>query len=401
MRAVITPSRAHGSVSAPPSKSMAHRYLICAALSHGRSVIDNVAFSKDIKATISCINALGAHCTADGGKITVDGIAEPNRGAVLDCGECGSTLRFFVPICASFGGEYSFTGSTTLLARPMSVYEQIFRERGIAYSNDGEFIRINGTLSGGDFVMDGGISSQFVSGMLFSLPTAQSDSTIELIPPVESRPYIDLTTDALRTFGIEVEESGNSFAVKGGQRYRACNVTVEGDYSNAAFLDAFNYVDGDVTVLGLGESRQGDRVYKELFEKLARGGCDMIDISDCPDLGPVLFALAAIYGGSFCGTRRLRIKESDRCAAMAAELAKLGARCEIGEDTMEVCKTALRAPAEPIDSHNDHRIAMAMSILLSKVGGEIDNAGAVAKSMPDFFEKIKQLGIGVECIEDN
>lgn len=401
MRAVITPSRAQGSVSAPPSKSMAHRYLVCAALSRGQSVIDNVAFSKDIEATIGCINALGAHCTADGDRITVDGIAEPNRNATLDCGECGSTLRFFVPICASFGGEYSFTGSKTLLARPMSVYEQIFCERGISYSNDGNRIDINGALSGGDFVMDGGISSQFVSGMLFSLPTSQSDSTIELIPPVESRPYIDLTTDALRTFGIEIEENGNSFAIKGGQHYRACNVTVEGDYSNAAFLDAFNRVGGDVSVLGLGKSRQGDRVYGELFEKLSRGSGAAIDISDCPDLGPVLFALAAVYGGCFCGTHRLRIKESDRCAAMAAELAKLGVKCEIGDDTMKVYKTALRTPTEPIDSHNDHRIVMAMSILLSKVGGEIENAQAVAKSMPDFFDKIKQLGIGVECIEDN
>ncbi len=401
MRAVITPSRAHGSVSAPPSKSMAHRYLICAALSDGRSVIDNVAFSKDIEATIGCISALGARCTADGSRITVDGIAEPNRGAELNCGECGSTLRFFVPICASFGGEYSFAGSRTLLARPMSVYEQIFRERGISYLNDGGCIKISGSLSGGDFVMDGGISSQFVSGMLFALPAAESDSTIELIPPVESRPYIDLTTDALRAFGIDVSERGNSFAIKGGQHYRACNVTVEGDYSNAAFLDAFNFVGGDVTVLGLGDSRQGDRVYGELFEKLALGAGEVINIADCPDLGPVLFALAAVYGGNFCGTRRLRIKESDRCAAMAAELAKLGVKCEAGSDEMRVYKTALRKPSEPIDSHNDHRIAMAMSILLSTVGGEIENAQAVAKSMPDFFNKIKQLGIGVECIENN
>lgn len=400
MRALITKSQASGTVSAPPSKSMAHRYLICAALANGRSVIDNVAFSKDVTATLGCISALGARYTADGGRITVDGITSPNRNALLNCGECGSTLRFFVPICASFGGKYSFVGSETLLARPMSVYEKIFAECGIGYANDGKQISIDGTLGGGSYVMDGGVSSQFVSGMLFALPTTTCDSTIELIPPVESRPYIDLTTDALRTFGIAINEDGNRFAVKGGQHFRACSVTVEGDYSNAAFLDAFNFVGGNVKVSGLGESRQGDRVYGELFEKLKNGG-GKIDISDCPDLGPVLFALAAIYGGSFVGTRRLRIKESDRCAAMAAELAKLGVKCEVGEDTMQVHKTELKAPTEPIDSHNDHRIVMAMAVLLSTVGGEIKGAQAVSKSMPDFFEKIKQLGIGVECIEDN
>lgn len=399
MQVHISSGRAAGRVKAPPSKSMAHRLLICAAMSDGESKISGVSQCADVAATVDCIRALGADCRLDGDTAYVSGIdmrvARPT--AALQCRESGSTMRFFVPITWLSGRETTLIGAPSLMRRPMDIYRTIADEKGMTFSQNAETVRAKGPLSSGDFWLAGNVSSQFISGLLFALPMTDGESRIHLIPPVESRSYIDLTLSALRTFGVLAEwENDTTLKIAGKQQYRATDTTVEGDWSNAAFLDAFGLFGGDVTVEGLLEnSLQGDRVYRDCFARLSQG-VPTIDIGDCPDLGPILFAVAAAKNGAtFTGTRRLRIKESDRVAAMAAELAKFGVKTEIGEDSVRVLSATLCAPVAPIEAHNDHRIVMSCAVLLSLVGGSIDGAEAVAKSYPSFFEDLRSLGLEV------
>ena len=399
MRVSIKPGKASGAITAPPSKSMAHRLLISASMADGVSRVHGISDCEDVRATLDCISELGVRYTIEGDTVTVYG-RDPKDAAPqkpLSARESGSTLRFFIPIALLSGKTTMFVGSGRLMSRPMSVYEDICRERRMAFISDGESITVRGPLRGGDFSVVGNISSQFISGLLFALPNLEENSRIRIAPPIESRSYIDMTISALRTFGVEVVwENEYTLFVKGGQRYSASDVTVEGDYSGAAFPDALNILGGDVKVGGLDpNSIQGDRVYKKHYEKLAEG-LPTIHIGDCPDLGPILFAVAAARcGGIFSGTRRLKIKESDRAAAMAEELEKLGASVSVYDDKVVVYPRAFHAPKEPINAHGDHRIVMSMAILLTLVGGEIDGAEAVSKSYPGFFRDLAALGIEV------
>ena len=259
---------------------------------------------------------------------------------------------------------------------------------------------MKGPLEAGRFTVRGDVSSQFITGLLFALPLLSGDSELEITPPIESKPYIDITLESLRLFGIEARfVRENVIFVAGNQRYLKTDAMVEGDYSNAAFLSALSLIGGDVEVTGLNEkSVQGDSVYAEYFAAIKRGGA-VLDVKECPDLAPVLMAMAAVYGGAtLTGTRRLKIKESDRGAAMAEELAKFGVSAKVGEDEI-IVGGGLRAPSEPIKSHNDHRIAMSASLLLSITGGELEGAEAVRKSYPEFFSDIKKLGIEVSEID--
>ena len=400
MRVEIQPCRPHGTVMAPPSKSMAHRLLICAGLSAGESTVRRLAFSEDVKATIDCLRALGAEIVIDGDTAFVRGTDVTKaigRVAGLPCRECGSTLRFFTPLCMLCGEERVLSGSRYLMTRPMSVYEDIAQKQGVSFMRSDESITVRGRLQSGVYEVRGDISSQFISGLLFALPLLDGDSEIHILPPVESKPYIDMTVQALADFGVTIESDGCIYKVRGGQRYKAADVTVEGDHSNAAFFEALNHAGGEVIVDGLREdSLQGDRIYKFLFKKI-KTGSGPIDISDCPDLGPVLFAVAALHDGAvFTGTRRLRIKESDRAAAMKEELMKLGITVEVGENEVIVRPGKLKKPTKILFGHGDHRIVMALSVLATKTGGIIDGAEAVNKSFPDFFEKLKGLNAEVK-----
>ena len=399
MRVSIKPGVAKGTVTAPPSKSMAHRLLICAAMSDGVSRVHGISDCEDVRATLDCISALGIKYTVDGDTVTVCGKnpKEATPQKPLSARESGSTLRFFIPIALLSGKTTMFVGSGRLMSRPLGVYEDICRERRMAFIQDGETITVRGPITGGSFTVVGNVSSQFISGLLFALPVLPESSRIKILPPIESKSYIDMTISALRTFGVEaVWENEYTIFIKGNQTYRASDVRVEGDYSGAAFLDALNVFDGEVSVEGLDpDSIQGDRVYARHFEKLAHG-LPTIHIGDCPDLGPILFAVAAARcGGIFGGTKRLKIKESDRAAAMAAELEKLGTSLSVYDDKVVVYPKEFHAPTEPIQAHGDHRIVMSMAILLTLVGGEIEGAEAVSKSYPGFFRDLRSLGIEV------
>lgn len=400
MRVAIRPSKARGEVKAPPSKSMAHRLLICAALSEGTSHIYNVAYSEDILATIDCIRALGAEVEINADTVTVHGFGGKKTGHPTEfyCRESGSTLRFFIGIALAVGCESTFFGSERLLARPLTIYEEICSKQGIEYSS-GECIHIKGSMKPDTFELAGNISSQFISGLLFGLPLLHADSRIVFTTNIESASYLDLTTEALKKYGVEVKwEDEKTLYIPGGQQYVSCDVTVEGDYSNAAFLDVFNTMGSDVKVTGLDiESKQGDRVYKKLFEEL-KSSKARIDISDCPDLGPVLMVVATLcHGAEFVGTKRLKIKESDRGRVMCDLLKAFGITTVYEDDRIIVNSGNLMRPAEPVDGCNDHRIVMAAATLLSVTGGEIEGAQAVRKSFPDYFDLIKGLGIEVEA----
>lgn len=402
----ILPGRAVGKVIAPPSKSMAHRLLIGAALAEGESTVRRLAPSEDILATRDCLTALGASldstaadvCTVRG-PLGCAGLGSTHTADLprrLYCRESGSTLRFLLPLCLD-GIPTELYGQGRLLARPLGIYRELCEARGIRFSQNENKITVCGTLQAGDFSLRGDVSSQFITGLLFALPRLDGDSRILLTTPIESRSYLDLTLDALRIFGIRAEWRGErELYVPGNQHYRAADVTVEGDHSNAAFLAALGILGGQVSVEGLREdSLQGDRVWRTHLNALA-AGTPTISLADCPDLGPVLMAVAAAgQGATFTDTARLRLKESDRGTAMAQELDAFGIRVEIASDgnSIRVHGAPLRTPDRLLCGHNDHRIVMSLALLCTLTGGTVTDAAAVAKSYPDFFEVLGTLGI--------
>lgn len=388
-----------GTTDAPPSKSMAHRYLIGAALSSGISKISGVDYSEDILASIDCLKALGAEVSIDGDTVCINSgnFMKSLDKPILPCRESGSTLRFFIPLALCLNQKVILQGSARLLERPLDVYEELCVANDFEFKKDNSCVTVCGQLKSGDYKIRGDVSSQFITGLIFALLYIGKDSTIQVLPPFESRSYVELTIEALRTFGANIEfVDENRILIKKSELHSS-EGKIEGDYSNAAFLEAFNHIGSEVTVSNLKkDSLQGDRVYKEYFQEISKG-VPTLDISDCPDLGPVLFALAALKNGAtFTGTDRLKVKESDRGQAMHEELQKLGGGLIFGENSITVPKQELQDKGVLIDGHNDHRIVMAMSLILSKTGGTIQGIEAVRKSYPGFFEDVKKLGAEVE-----
>ena len=399
----ITPSRLCGQVTAPPSKSISHRALICAALAEGESVISNLAFSQDILATVDVLTAIGAKIEQiDGSTLKGTGISgKPKSLGVLGCRESGSTLRFMIPICLLSPDEFKLSGSEKLLSRPLGIYADIFKVRYCG--SDGKILTLASgePIKSGEYRMAGNVSSQFITGMLFALPLCEGDSKLVIDGNFESASYVDLTLASLAEFGINITREGNIFNIGGNQKYKSTDTRIEGDASNAAFFEALNLIGGEVAVAGLNpQSLQGDMVFKRHFEALKANSKVPIDLSDCPDLAPILFSAAALCGGGiFTHTDRLRLKESDRISAMEEELGKFGATLEVIDGqcggTVRVLPRELHSPSDPLSSHNDHRIAMSMAVLASKYGGEIEGAETVRKSLPDFFETLAALGANI------
>ncbi len=402
MTVKIYPSRAQGTVSAPPSKSIAHRALICGALSEG-SVIENIELSDDIKATVNALLKMGATAEILNDSVKI-GLLDPEAvpdGAEIFCCESGSTLRFLIPQALLSHKKTTFTGAKRLFERPLSVYEDICKDRNLFFQKNEQSITVCGPLKNGDYRVRGDISSQFITGLLFALSLADGDSTLTVTESFESESYVDLTLDVMAEFGVHIKREQNTFYISGNSHYKKTRFVTEGDCSNAAFLDAFNLLGGDVSVTGLAPcTRQGDRVYKRFFEEL-RKGVKCFDLTDCPDLAPVMFSLAAVFGGAeFYGTARLKLKESDRAAAMAEELLKFGIECRISENSVTVKGGTLTPPTAPLSGHGDHRIVMALTLLCTLTGGTVTGAEAVSKSFPLFFNKIRSLGIKLEQIGD-
>lgn len=399
----IKPTQLSGTAKFPPSKSDSHRKIIAASLATGESHIKNVSKCDDVAATVDCMRSLGADI-----RRTMDGLlirgAYPRKAKIseqLNVRESGSTLRFLIPIAYLCNQNAVFCGSNTLFKRPLSVYDRIAKKQGLLFEASEGSLRIGGKLKAGEFELCGNVSSQFISGLLFALPCLEGDSRIIIEPPFESKPYVDMTVDTLKKFGIDIGRSDPlTIDVSGGQEYLPCTAEVEGDFSGGAFLLALSMLHKNVTVEGIpSETLQGDAVCREYLDAV-KNGFTCLDVSDCPDLGPILFAMAAYYGGArFIGTARLRMKESDRISAMKSELEKLGAQVFTEEDCVTVLGGNLHTSDTVLDGHNDHRIVMSLAVLLSLLGGEIRGAEAVRKSYPDFFDVMRGLGAKINFEE--
>ncbi len=403
MRVRIEKGRAEGEITAPASKSVCHRLIIGAALSDGESVLSGISLCEDCLATIECLKTLGVDMILEGDRLTVraNGFKNIKPKGSLNCRESGSTLRFLIPLALLTGEEVMFVGAERLLERPLSVYEDICKKEGFLFERSDEGIKVKGRLKSGDYFVQGNISSQFITGLMFALSMLEGDSRIIITTETESGSYIALTSDAMKKFGKEAYlTEDNTVLIKGGAGYTAKDLTVEGDYSGAAFMIALTALGGKVRVHGLDNfSKQGDRAAVHLYPRLMLGN-PTISIKDCPDLGPILFAVAAAkHGATFTDTARLKIKESDRAAAMASELEKFGVRVSVSDNSVLIDNQGLHAPGEVLCSHNDHRIVMALSVLLTLFGGEIEGAEAITKSYGGFFDDLEKLGITVKRYE--
>ena len=409
MDVTIIPNKLRGTVTPPSSKSVAHRALIAAALSGGFSTISNLGDSKDIQATRRCLSNLSTwieDLTPD--KVRVHGIGHSLVQAgpfpMLDCGESGSTLRFLIPVALLVQGEARFTGQGRLMERPLTPYEALFQEKGISWSLENGVLTIDSergydrlALDPGEYCLPGNVSSQFITGLLFVLPLLDGDSDLVLTSPLESRGYVDLTLDVLRTFGIRVEERADAFHVPGNQHYESRDFTVEADWSQAAFWYAANFLGGQVDIQGLNmESKQGDKVIALQYWKLAKPGDAELDVSQCPDLVPPLAAMAAVRAGTARLTHaaRLRMKESDRLSTVAAALRAMGAQVEEGADSLTIHGRERLPGGGTVDCCNDHRIAMmaAVSAAFAQAPVKLLGAECVKKSYPEFWNHFIQLG---------
>ena len=398
----ITPKKLSGAVTPPPSKSQAHRLLIAAALAEGTSTLHNIARSQDIEATLRCVTALGGSWTETSpGTLTVTGIGGRrfSGGELprLDCGESGSTLRFFIPIALAVAGGGIFTGHGRLMERPQGPYFQLFDKKGIFYEQKDGVLTVRGALTPGEYVLPGNVSSQFFTGLLFALPLLDGVSAVVSSTEIESQAYITMTLEAMRQAGVPVAERPGlrSFEVLHAA-YHPFAATVEADWSQAAFWYAANFLDSRVEIRDLNpDSGQGDKVVSELYWQLARPGDAEIDVSGCPDLLPPLAVMAAVRSGTtrFVNAARLRIKESDRLSTITAALTALGAEVHEEPDRLIIVgKPSL--PGGTVDCANDHRIAMMAAIAATGCTGPVTVLGAecVQKSYPVFWEVYNTLG---------
>lgn len=417
MLARILPSRLQGSVTVPPSKSMAHRALLCAGLAAGTTQIQGILPSQDMEATCRALTALGASIVRQGSLARVQGVAgrpKVPQGPV-DCGESGSTLRFLIPAFALASAPARLTGRGRLPQRPLGPYGAIFHGQGLPFAQDETGVSFQGPLAPGDYTLPGDVSSQFISGLLFALPLLPGDSHIRIQPPFESRGYVNMTLQVMDAFGVQAAFlDGLTLRVPGNQRFTApaAPFLVEGDDSQAAFFLTLDAILGDVSVAGLSlRSIQGDRVMGEILARCGHVPGQpprplapfVADLGDCPDLGPILMTLGLFCRGEsrLLNAGRLRLKESDRGTAMAQELSKLGGQASLAGDEIRIRQSRLR-PGPALSSHGDHRIAMALAVaaLGARIPADIQGAEAVEKSYPDFWKDLAHLGARVELCHE-
>lgn len=422
----VTPAQCHGSVQVPPSKSMAHRALICAGFAGGTSRLEGIGDSQDMAATIGAMELLGAQFAREGSCCTVTGTggsASADGDVVVNCRESGSTLRFMIPLFALGGARTTFIGQGRLMQRSQAVYQQLFRERGLLFEQQEGKLTIQGPLTSGEYVLDGNVSSQFITGLLFALPMLEGDSTLRIRPPFQSRGYVDLTVQMLAEFGVNVRFSDeNTLIIPGGQAFVACDHRVEGDYSQAAFYAVLAAIRGKLTLQGLRLcSLQGDRVILDILAKCGAGiaqhgdAVDItcaqlsgteIDVGNCPDLAPILSVMGMYASGTtrLVNAARLRDKESDRIAVMEQELRKLGAQVHSTHDTMTLIGCGNRPTFGPtrVFGHNDHRVVMSLAIAATMGSAPviIEGAQAVTKSYPNFFEHLSLIGGRIEVMDE-
>jgi 3-phosphoshikimate 1-carboxyvinyltransferase len=409
----FSPFVPNGTVNVPPSKSDVHRAIICAAMANGVSRISPVALSNDIKATIGCIKALGADAVLENNVLTVDGTnMYKNKTALLDCGESGSTLRFFIPIAAVGNINATFVGKGKLPQRPIGIFTEALPKAGTVCKTEGGLpLEIKGQLKSGIFEIPGNVSSQFITGLLLALPILEGDSEIVLTSPLESVGYTAMTIRTMKQFGVNIQATEKGWHIKGGQSYKTCDYTTDGDWSQAAFFMVLGAVSGKVTVKGVAkDSTQGD---KKCAEILARFGAKVtqldnevtvekgelkaitIDASQIPDLVPVLSVCAAFAEGTtkIINAERLRIKECDRLKATAELLNNLGGKVKELSDGLEITGGSSLKGGN-VNGYNDHRIVMSAAVCAARSDEDITATFAMSinKSYPDFYIDYNSIG---------
>ncbi|MBZ4683662.1 MAG: 3-phosphoshikimate 1-carboxyvinyltransferase [Fusobacteriaceae bacterium] len=423
-KVIINPEKNNikGEIVIPPSKSYAHRAIICASLAKGRSIITNIDYSVDINSTIEIMTKMGAKIEKDRSTLIIDGTDNINITDIdLNCNESGSTIRFLIPLALARYNKARFLGKGKLVTRPLDVYYKIFEKQGIKYETDNNKLPllVEGVLKPDTFVIPGNISSQFISGLMFTAPLLDGDSIIKIEGNLESKAYVDLTLDMLNRFGITVENKDyQEFIIKGNQKYVAQDYRVEGDFSQAAFWVVAGLIGkNSITLKGMNiNSLQGDKAILDIAQNMG-GKLDIkeeeivvypsktkgieIDVSQCPDIGPILSVLGSVSEGetNIVNAERLRIKECDRITASVSELKKVGANIEEVGDSIKILGVD-RLKGNKTDSWNDHRIAMSLAISSLRMDGEleINNSECIRKSYPSFWKEFAKIGGDVnEC----
>lgn len=419
MNLSITPQTLCGHVPVPASKSIMHRALICAALSKGTSIIRRIYCSEDIEATIRCLQTLGASFEQTDDVIVVHGISSLPIHACMDCGESGSTIRFLIPLAAALGVSTTFIGQGLLVTRPLHLYQTVLDSHGSHFAYTGKLpCQVQGKLEGGRYSIRGDVSSQFITGLLFALPLLEEDSVLEVLPPFESKSYVDITLSCLQAFGICIHEMESGvYQIPGGQQYHASDYSVESDYSQAAFFLTASMLG---STLSLSEfqatSHQGDAAILDILQtigcqlettdgtvRLLHNGATPFHISaeNIPDLVPTLCVLATCLSGisTIRRVERLKLKESDRIASTMAMITALGGRISYQEDCLSITGSALHGGT--VHCENDHRIAMAAAMAATACDGIVTLLGAecVNKSYPTFWEEYQRLGGQVHVID--
>lgn len=425
MYVVVSPSNFFGSVSVPASKSFTHRAILAAAMCRESSILDNVTISDDIFATLSVIEKLGASYQIKGKNLKIVGalhslLKSSKRLIKIDCFESGSTLRFLIPIAAAFGKNLEIRGRGRLLSRPIDCYIDAFKEQNVAIEKFGrEKLCISGQLKPDTYFINGKISSQFVTGLLMALPNLYGKSSLKLKTDLCSKPYVDITLDVLKSFGIDIAEGDGEYIIDGGQRYKSIEYEIEGDWSQAAFFEVLGCV-APISIVGLNpKSIQGDMRLLRLIERcggnvrwekdvlrVSPGNLSSfcINIKDIPDLTPSIAILACMCSGRSVieGISRLKFKESNRIISVVNMLRNIGGKVAVEGDRMLI--DGVKAfDGGVVDSYNDHRIAMAATIAVaySKKPITILNANSVSKSYPNFYKDYQSLGgiVNGVCLE--
>ena len=421
MNVLINPSRLSGSILIPPSKSQSHRAIIAASLAKGKSVINNVIMSDDVLATIAAMEKIGVKIVRNNHQLIIQGIsritvADDN---FVDCNESGSTIRFLIPLLSLSKQKIVLTGKSCLFKRPMGVYDQLFKERGLFFQQSDKSIIINGALPADHYQIPGNVSSQFVSGLLFSLPLQKENSTIEIIGELESKEYVDMTVEVLRQFGVTINVSDNGYSIPGNQHYHPAHITIEGDYSQMAFFATAGLLCGGLTCKGMTrESLQPDRKILDFIESMngyytwkqseiefhySNTIGTTIDVSQSPDIAPILAVLGALSAGKTIieNAQRLKFKESNRLSSTYETLKQMNIDVQMTDSSL-IIEGRPMIDGGVFESFNDHRIVMAIAIAAIRANNPvlIKNAEAVNKSYPNFFQDYQNLGGNVTIIEE-
>ena len=427
MKVKIKPSILSGEIVIPPSKSYSHRAIISAALAKGKkkSKINNLKFSVDIETTVKIMENWGAKITKKESSLEIignDGKIVPKNN-YIQCNESGSTIRFLIPVALTSENELIFDGKGKLIDRPLDSYYKIFDKQEIKYeTSEGKLpLKVNGKLKAGNYEIDGNVSSQFITGLLYSLPLLDGDSTIIINKNLESKGYVDLTLEILKLSGIKIKNNDyKSFEIKGNQEYKSFDYTVEGDYSQVAFWIVAGIIsankDNEIKCLHLNKySLQGDKAIIEIVQKMgakleifddyvivkpSKTKGTIIDVSQCPDIAPILTVLGALSEGEtkIINAERLRIKESDRIISIKTELNKLGAKIEEIGDSLVIQGIKTFEGGVEVSAWNDHRIAMSLAVASIRCKNEIviDEAESVKKSYPHFWDDFEKMGGQIE-----